>query len=292
MKFDWDNIRLFVAVAEASGLTGASAKTGISPATLGRHINALEELVGNPLFRRSPRGYQLTELGEDLLAHAQNVSKSMSALQSWSEQLNVKPTVRISAGPWTSSFLAQHMHQLWQEEPNFKIELVTGIERVDIGHRHAEIGIRNARPQEQWLAGRKVGIVNYALYGKAGSLEKIRSRFIGANGQLATARSALWLNEHHSTQIVVHASDSLSIRELAAAGLGQAVLPCFIGDDDPRLVRTSTVIDDLQTEHWLVMHHEERHRPIIRKVADRLANLLQNHQDRFAGIKKDGPKPV
>lgn len=205
MKSDWNNIRLFVAIAEAGGLTGATVKTGVSPATLGRHINALEALVGGPLFQRSPRGYQLTELGEDLLAHAQNVSKSMSALENWSEQLNLTPKVRISAGPWTACFLAQHMDRLWQTTANFSIELVTGLERVDIGHRHAEIGVRNTRPQESWLAGRKVGIVNYALYGTANNLENIEHRYIGSSGPMATARSSLWITQQFEDQIVIRA---------------------------------------------------------------------------------------
>ncbi|WP_424983367.1 LysR family transcriptional regulator [Maritalea sp. S77] len=289
MKFGWDEIRLFTAVAEAGGLTGASTNTGMSPATLGRHIASLENNLGSSLFLRSPRGYQLTELGEDLLAHAQNVSNSMSALQHWSDQLNVKPTVRISAGPWTSSFLSQHMAELWQGETDLMIELVTGLERVDIGHRHAEIGIRNARPHEQWLAGRKLGEVAYALYARADGDIDHKPCYIGVTDTLSGARSAQWLNQNHSENIVLRASDSMSVREMAASGVGQAVLPCFIGDQDSRLQRSSPPIDALRTEQWLVMHHEERHRPVIRRVADRLAHLLQNHQSLFEATKKADP---
>lgn len=292
MKFEWDDIKLFVAVAEAGGLTAAATKTGMSPATLGRHISALENLVGNSLFHRSPRGYQLTPLGEDLLSHAQNVSNSMSALQRWSEQLNVKPTVRISAGPWTSLFLAQHMADLWQEDTDLTIQLVSGLERVDIGHRHAEMGVRNVRPHEQWLAGRKLGEVAYALYARADESEHKAPRYIGVTDTMSSARSAQWLDQNHSDNIVLRASDSMSVREMAAAGIGQAVLPCFIGDQDPRLKRSSELIDALRTEHWLVMHHDERHRPAIRKVADRLVNLLQHHQTLFDATKKADIKPA
>ena len=57
-----------------------------------------------------------------------------------------------------------------------------------------------------------------------------------------------------------------SVRELVAAGAGLSVFPCFVGDSDPRLVRVAAPIRELETDQWIVTHHEERHSPPVRKV--------------------------
>jgi DNA-binding transcriptional LysR family regulator len=88
---------------------------------------------------------------------------------------------------------------------------------------------------------------------------------------------------HHGDRIGVRGNDVHSVRELVAAGAGLSVFPCFVGDGDPRLVRVAAPIAELATEQWLVSHHEERHRPEVRRVADRIAALMRQHQALFRG---------
>lgn len=89
---------------------------------------------------------------------------------------------------------------------------------------------------------------------------------------------------HHGDRIGVRGNDPHSVRELVAAGAGLSVFPCFVGDLDPRLVRISgKPIVELYSEQWLVSHHEERHRPEVRRVADRIAALMKTHAALFRG---------
>lgn len=274
---------MFVAVAQAGGLSAATASTGLSAATLGRHISALEQKIGQPLFHRAPTGYDLTELGEDFLAQTKEVAEAMAALNRWGDGHLTKKLVRIAAGAWTSAFLSQQMPNLWHADLDISIELVTGVRKVDIGHRHAEIGIRNERPQENWLAGRRLCDVAYALYAQPHLKGEYQHPFIGVTGELANTRSARWLEQFHADHIVLRGNSVLTVREMAAAGLGNVVLPCFVGDQDTRLARIGDPINELRSEQWLVMHHEERHRPAVRTVANRLADVIQGHKSQFLG---------
>ncbi|RYH02934.1 MAG: LysR family transcriptional regulator, partial [Alphaproteobacteria bacterium] len=63
MDFSWDDLRLFLDVARLGGLSAATETTGLSAATLGRRVTALERQVGEPLFVRSQTGYRLTPSG-------------------------------------------------------------------------------------------------------------------------------------------------------------------------------------------------------------------------------------
>ena len=73
MDLDWNDLKFFLHVARLGGLSQAAETTGLSAATLGRRVTALEHEIGRALFHRSQTGYRLTRAGEDLLAHAEEV---------------------------------------------------------------------------------------------------------------------------------------------------------------------------------------------------------------------------
>lgn len=289
MDISWDDLRLFLDVARLGGLSAARTTTRLSAATLGRRVTALERQVGTTLFVRSQTGYRLTEAGEDLLARAEDVEAAMRAVRSWREGTAGEPVVRISAGNWTSAFLARNIGALWQPDDHFRIEFVTAYAKVDIGRRNADIGVRSDRPTEQWLAGRRVGEVAHALYAGRNLIGGVKAGlFVGVSGEAANVRSARWLMAHHGDRIGIVGNDVRSVRDLVAAGAGLAVFPCFAGDSDPHLVRVAPPIAELRTEQWLAMHHEERHHEPVRTVVDRLADLLNAHTALFRG---DEPQP-
>ncbi|HEY0034591.1 MAG TPA: LysR family transcriptional regulator [Devosia sp.] len=284
MDFDWDDLRLFLSVARLGGLSAATQTTGLSAATLGRRITALERKLGKPLFQRSQTGYRLTKAGEELLRRADDVDAAMLSLKRWQEGTIGDRIVRLSAGSWTSAFVARNIGELWSVEDRFGLELVTANLKVDIGRRHADLGIRNQRPTEQWLAGRLIGSVAYAIYSGLRLINGIKAGyFVGLAGEAGQTHSARWLEARHGDRIAVRGNDAMSVRELVVHGAGLSVFPCFVGDSDPRLVRVAPPIAELRTEQWLVSHHEERHEPAVRTIADRIADLMHQQGALFRG---------
>lgn len=289
MDFSWDDLRLFLDVARLGGLSAATETTRLSAATLGRRVTALERQVGEPLFHRSQSGYRLTQAGEDLLARAEDVEAAMQSLKRWKEGAVGERVVRLSAGSWTSVFVSSHVGDIWTVEDRFGLELVTAMEKVDIGRRNADLGIRSARPTEQWLAGRMMGRVAYAIYSGLNLVNGIKAGyFVGVVGEGGQTHSARWMQARHGDRIAVRGNDAMSVRELVAAGAGMSVFPCFVGDSDPRLVRVAPPITELETDQWLVSHHEERHEPSVRAVADRIVALMRQAGPLFRG---EAPRP-
>jgi DNA-binding transcriptional LysR family regulator len=285
----WDDLRLFLDVARLGGLSAATSTTGVSAATLGRRVSALERDIGEPLFVRSQTGYTLTAVGEDLLSRAEEVEAAMLSLKRWREGAVGDHIVRISAGAWTSDFIGQHINELWNVDDGIRVELVTAYEKVDIGRRAADLGIRSARPTEPNLAGRQIGKVAHALYCAPKLISGVAAGlFVGVTGEAGNIASARWLQAHHGDRVGVRGNDVHSVREIVAAGAGLSVFPCFVGDSDPRLARMAAPIPELQTEQWLVSHHEERHRPEIRLVADRIVALMHAHAPLFRGDGRPG----
>lgn len=280
----WDDLRLFLDVARLGGLSAAVRTTGLSAATLGRRVTALETQVGQPLFVRRQTGYELTRAGEDLLERAAEVERAMLGVSRWRDGQAGDTVVRVSAGTWTAAFLSAHIGDIWRPDEGTRIELVTANLKVDIGRRAADIGIRAARPTEPYLAGRRIGQVAYAIYvARRAAARADLAPFVGVAGDAATLASARWVEAHHGSRIRLVGSDGYAVREMVATGAGLAVFPCFAGDGDPRLVRVGEPIDSLAMEQWLVTHHQERHRPEIRRTATRIAALMKAHARLFRG---------
>src|SRR3546814_20183262 len=107
MAINWDDLRLFLDVARLGGLSAATVTTGLSAATLGRRVTALEREIGEPLFVRSQSGYRLTAAGEELLAHAEEMQTAMLYLQRWRQRAVGDRLLRVTAAACTSPPLSR-----------------------------------------------------------------------------------------------------------------------------------------------------------------------------------------
>ncbi|PWJ12126.1 LysR family transcriptional regulator [Jannaschia seohaensis] len=257
----WNDLALFAAVARAGTLAGAARETGASIPTLSRRMTALEEEIGRRLFRHGADGYALTEDGRELALRCEDMVRAAAAIETWRA---VGPRrVRISCGTWTAQALAGGLRDWWSPDAAWVPELVRAERRLDIARREADIGIRNRRPEEPWLAGRRTRTVTYAAYGTA-------------PGWIAVAvdtPSARWQARMHGAETVTTASDPQIALRLAEAGMGRVVLPTFVGDRLD-LPRSGPVIEALTSEEWLVAHQDARHAPGIRDALDALAAHL------------------
>jgi len=271
---NWQDIRLFLAVARDGGLSGAAANTGVSPATLGRRMDALETALNTRLFVRTARGYDLTGHGRRLFELALEMEVAGAAIASWQTERQQVRRVRISAGYWTLRLLTDHAGLLWSPGQNWQPEFIADLKRRDIARKQVDIGVRNARPQEAWLAGSKVGQVEFAAYHLAGAAEEVKHRWIGLAEQEAASPTGRWLSTKSEFEIVATVNQAAHALSLARQGIGSVILPSFVGDAYPDLEQAGPPIPELTTDRWLVMHHEDRHRPEIRDALRALRQLL------------------
>ena len=277
----WDEFRLFLAVARAEGLSGAARRTGISAPTLGRRITALEQRLDRKLFDRRQTGYSLTDAGRELYGRALDMEMVAGEVEQWRDR-SARRIVRISAGSWTSRFLARHIADLLKPDEPIGIDLATAHARVDIGHRQADIGVRNRAPDEARLAGRRIQAVAHCVY--RGRLSPNGDPpWIRVTGDAAVTPSARWVSANHGEQPVLICSDARIVLDLVRAGAGQAVLPCFVGDEAVDLVRAGAPVAELADEQWLVLNDQARREPAVRTVIDRLVQILKEHRALFEG---------
>jgi len=281
----WDDLRLFALVARAGSLSAAARASGASVATLSRRMTAFETASGRRLFLHGAQGYALTADGRALLERTARMEAAAADIATWRTGDEGPVRVRISAGTWTAQMLAEQVTQFWTPGDPWVPEFVHCNLDMDIARREIDIGIRNRRPEHAWLAGRRTAIVTYAVYAQS---EAVRG-WIGPTHDAAPLRSTRWVLDHHAGEIVTTSNEARLSLALAQAGVGRIVLPVFVGAGMAGLVRVSEQIAELQSEEWLVAHHDARHDPPIRAALDALAGFLRGPAR--SGIADPEPRP-
>ena len=267
-NFDWDDLRLFLAVARKGGLAAAATATGKSAPTLGRRMLRLERQLGADLFHRLPRGYELTRAGQDLLDKAIALEHQMQPILDVNPDA-APPIVKISAGTWVTHLLCRNVSAILGQD-KLRVRFTASDTKADIGRREALIGVRNQRPDGPGLAGRRIGQVQFAIYAAD---ERVRTWGV----VMGNTPSARWMQANCLGAPVIEVGNPRNALDLALAGQARIVLPTFIGSTTLNLQRVSPIIESLTHEQWLVTHHEDRFVPEVRKVIDRLAVFLKSH---------------
>jgi DNA-binding transcriptional LysR family regulator len=269
-----DDLMQFLAVCEAGGLAGAVAETGQSAPTLSRKMTGLERQTGRRLFLRGRQGFALTAEGRALRDEAADLSGVSRRLSRW-QIAGPATRVRITAGTWTSSWLAAHMPQFWQVGADWVPEFLSSNAVLDISRREADIGFRNRRPEQGWLAGRRLRQIEYAEYG----LDADVKGYVTLPETAPGTPSTRWVHRYRAGDIVTTATDMRLALDLAKSGVARLVLPTFAAEGISGLSRLEDPIDELMHEEWLVAHHDARHDPPVRRAIDALTQFVVGASD-------------
>ncbi|SEW07912.1 transcriptional regulator, LysR family [Aliiroseovarius sediminilitoris] len=156
---DWDDLRVFLAVARAESLSRAGKVLRRDAATVGRRVAKLEGDLGQPLFTKSPQGYALTEAGSRLLSHAERAEQAVLSgadeLTGQSGQLSGQ--VRIGATDGCASYiLPQVCTAIQKEHPELELQIVALPRVINLSKREADMAITVSPPQAGRITVQKV----------------------------------------------------------------------------------------------------------------------------------------
>jgi len=287
----WEDLRLFLAVANEGGLIGAAAVSASTPPTLSRRMRHLEDNLGIQLFERHQTGYSLTQHGRELLVKVQEMETHSNSIQTWRAQLDQRPVVRITAGSWTSVFLAQHLEEITGGARGPRIEFLSGASFLSVSRREADIAIRNKIPEQQGIAKTRIGPVSFGIYGsstycRSNPSSQSQDRYENCDWVIlsavgATGTSSSWLRQRIGDSARLVCDTPHAVLEAAPNGVGLCVLPRFVGEQEPRLQACCAEIDCLRHTQWLVTHDETGTLSHVRKTAKKIVKLIAHHQDLF-----------
>jgi DNA-binding transcriptional LysR family regulator len=296
-RFDWDDLRYFLAVARAGRLTVAARRLGADHATVSRRVSALEAALKAKLFERRPQGYALTGHGERLLARAESMETQALSLSSeiGGADLALTGTVRIGAPDgFGTAFLAPRVAKLARQSPDLELQLVAMPRLLSLSKREADLAISLGPPKEGRVLARKLTDYRLGLYATAEYLARsapIREpedlhahEVIGYIDDLIFAPELDYLDEiAKGLRARVQSSNLVAQMQATLAGAGVCVLPLFMACGEGRLVPVLPERVVLQRAFWLIVHADLKEVARIRATMDFLIREVRSARALFLG---------
>ncbi len=292
---NWDDIRIFLAIARTGQILAAGKRLGLNHATVARRLTALEDSLGTRLFDRSTSGCMLTEAGSRFFDRAERIeAEALAAEADLGENTpEITGTVRIGAPDgFGVAYLAPRLGELTRRHPGLTVQLVPVARSFSLSRREADIAVTIDRPDTGRLRAGK--LVDYALglyaaksYLKARGAPLKTSDLI-AHDLIGYVDDLLYSTQlNYGTEIAENWTSRFEIAsalgqvEAVRGGAGIGILHDFIARDNSDLIAVLPELK-LQRAYWMVTHESSRPLRHISAVQDFLRDLVARDKPMFA----------
>ena len=284
---NWDDLRVFIDVARTANLTQSSRRLKIDHSTVSRRVAQLEAALGASVFERTRTGLKLTEIGERILRHAENVESAVIGIRSEAgNETTANGVVRLATMEGIASlYIAPRLPLLRQTAPDLRLELVTSPQVIHVARREADLFLSFFRPPGQGLVSEKIGEFMLDLYasplyvaqrGAPKSKADLNDHdFVTYIDDFIQVDAVRWLrdivDEVHS---VFNSNSMIAQMNAAAAGLWLVLLPRFAIHDGSPLMRVLDGTVSTSREIWVNVHHDLQFAPRIKTIVNFLKRQI------------------
>lgn len=279
----WDDLRFFLELCRAGSRARAATRLRVDETTVSRRLARLERALGKPLVERGAGRLALTDAGEKVRAAAEHMEEPALAAQQAGGDAPLSGRVRVAAPEILGQhFVLRALLGVRARHPGIELELLTGLARVDIRSREADLAVRTVRPTEPALALRRVGQLAVATYVRRRAAAAAALAFVEGM-KLPVQRT---IADRGDLPIALRTNAMPVMIEAVRQGWGAADLPCFVADRVPGLTRAFPAEPPQLLDIWLVVHAQSRDTPRIRAVLDELARAFERDAARLAGRRR------
>lgn len=289
--FDWDDLKIFMAVAHKGSTISAAKSLGVNQSTVQRRLAQLESQLGQKLVERHASGYKLTDLGIELLPFAERVANSAQEFGQRLTELARRQAgiVRLTC-PEPIAFRLKEsgfLDRFHAANPDIIVEFVLSDKYVDLVKGDADVALRSGDTQDDILVGRKIADSLWALYasrqyvehhGTISSLAELKLHpLIAFEETMGNHRIMTWLKEVAPEACYAARNTSvLGLIYASKASVGIAPLPMPLGDAEPDLVRVFGPVPELTRAWRILVHPDQRNSPRISAFFDFIIKEIEN----------------
>jgi DNA-binding transcriptional LysR family regulator len=302
-EMDWDKLRIFHAVADAGSLTHAGDALHLSQSAVSRQIRSLEESLNTTLFHRHARGLILTEQGELLFDATASMVKRIDAatarIRDSEEEVFGELKVTTTHG-FGVLWLAPRLTKLYEKYPDLKIDLMLEERVLDLPMREADVAIRMKEPSQADLFRKRLMSIRMRMYaspeylagrGVPGSLDELaQHRLIcqnPASSQVAAGKLLVQELLTYDIQTALTVNNYFGVLQAVVANLGIGVLPDYIIEDFPSVVRVLPEIESNEVPVFLAYPEELRHSKRVAAFRDFVQEEIFAHRRQLRAMGAD-----
>lgn len=284
---DWDDLRIFLAVARAESLSGAGRRLGMDASTVGRRVARLERSVGAALFAKTPQGYALTAEGENLIQPAEAAENAaLLAREATRREAGITGQLRIGAPDGCANYLLpQIARQMCEAHPGLEIQIVALPRVVNLTKREADMAIAVSPPDTGRLTVQRLTQYHLHLAAHEDYLQQFpeitqlsdlhQHRLVSYIPDMIFDRELDYLSET-GVQSAAITSNSVSVQlQTLRAGAGLGIVHDFALPFAPGLRKVLTEHIALNRSFWLIRHSDDRASRRLTLLAEELAQRVR-----------------
>ncbi len=292
---NWDDTRLFLALARSGSARSTAAEQGISHSTVTRRVEHLESDLGARLFDRDVRGYRLTGAGELMMKSALRAEEALLAAERQLQGRDAQLTGEIrftTANVIAMRLIMDDLVEFTRLYPEIDLNVMTSDDSLNLSRREADVALRIMRrssiPPED-LIGRKLVTIKSCYYASKAYLAEndpdrsnSSARWIGWDD---FERFPAWVKASPFPRLPVYGrlNDVMLQAEAASRGLGLTVLPCFFGDRVEELQRVPNCEPYSSYDIWMLTHPDLRDAARMRTFRTFIAESIERKHGRLVG---------
>jgi len=285
----WDDLKIFLAVAREGSISGAAKRLAVQHSTVSRRLRSLEEQLDTPLIERKTSGYELTEAGEELKLSARKIEVEILEFEGalGGKDSSASGELRVTAiNNMASTILMPIFARFSATHPDIKLHIQVSNKFVRLAERDADIAIRLTNTPLDTLIGTRLVTVASAVYGardycadvQAGLAEKKWLGIECCDYHISWTKDAC--PDHDHTFFV---DDTLLTLAALEQGAGLAYLPCFMGDSMPSLARFCPPEQQHDLGLWLLYHRDLRRTKRVKLFRDHMLGEVAKAAPMFEG---------
>jgi DNA-binding transcriptional LysR family regulator len=286
---NWDDLRLFLAVARSGSISSGAKLLDLQHSTVSRRMRKLEQGLGVRLFDKVRGGYALTGAGENLLQGASRIEREVLAVDGALSGKDLKPigSLRVTAiDNMATTVLMPMFSKFSRQYPEVTLHLMVSNSDVSLPQREADVAIRLTNTPPDTLIGKRVVTVSSAIYGSREYIERLRieggePEWLGVE---CCGFHRSWTKQACGDQPHrFYVDDTLLTQAALREGMGVSILPCFMGDPDPVLVRFSRPQAEWDLGLWILLHPDLKRTARVLAFRDFMMEALKGQSDLFGG---------
>ena len=301
---DWSDLKHALAVAEAGSLAGASRQLGVNHTTVLRRLDALEATLGTRLFDRKRSGYEPTDAGQAVLAHARHMADRVDEIerQVLGRDRELTGVLRVA----TAFVIMEHLlpaplADFARAYPGIEVEVTENAFLVDLSrqrpevvgqslaHREADVALRLSGHVAEHLVGRNLGMTQCRIYARRGAPGLPQN----VQPLQALVRDAPWVafekdqqdriydrwmrSRMEQANVMVRVDIFNATAAMLRTGIGIGLLPTFMEAAHPELVAVSEPIPELAAPIWMLTHPDLRQTARVRAFMQHVGDALAEH---------------
>ncbi|MCB1913344.1 MAG: LysR family transcriptional regulator [Zoogloeaceae bacterium] len=301
---DWSDLKHALAVAEAGSLAGASRQLGVNHTTVLRRLDALEATLGTRLFDRKRSGYEPTDAGQAVLAHARHMADRVDEIerQVLGRDRELTGVLRVA----TAFVIMEHLlpaplADFARAYPGIEVEVTENAFLVDLSrqrpevvgqslaHREADVALRLSGHVAEHLVGRNLGMTQCRIYARRGAPGLPQN----VQPLQALVRDAPWVafekdqqdriydrwmrSRMEQANVKVRVDIFNATAAMLRTGIGIGLLPTFMEAAHPELVAVSEPIPELAAPIWMLTHPDLRQTARVRAFMQHVGDALAEH---------------